>query len=203
MIRLRLALAVATAWCLLHPSSLAAQDGAPHFAMDKQYSADLAIGMKNGMTIQCRSYVDGDKMRNDTTVNGMNMSMIVRKDQQKVYQVMVAQKMIMEMPYDPSKFQGQDAASFGAEGKFELLGPESMAGVPCNKYKVTSEKEKQVYLMWLDMQHKVPVAMAAADGSFTVSWKNYKVGPQDASLFEPPAGYQTVSLPAVPGAAGQ
>jgi outer membrane lipoprotein-sorting protein len=187
------------AWCLLQPSPLAAQDGAPPFVMDKQYSADLTISTKNGTTIQTRSYVDGDKMRNDTTVNGMDMSMIVRKDQQKIYQVMISQKMIMEMPYDPDKIPGNSATSFGPQGKFELVGPETMAGIPCNKYKVTSEKEKQVYFMWLDMVHKAPVGMAAADGAFSVTWKNYKVGPQDASLFEPPAGYQVMNMPAAPG----
>jgi len=155
--------------------------------------------MKSGMTIQSKSYVDGDKMRNDTTMNGMAISMIVRKDQQKVYSVMAAQKMIMEMPYDPGKFLGQDAASVGTEGKFELVGPETMGGIPCTKYKVTSEKAKQVYFMWLDMQNKVPVAMMAADGTFTVNWKNYKVGPQDPALFEPPAGYQIVPVPGAPG----
>jgi outer membrane lipoprotein-sorting protein len=195
MNRFYLAFVAVSAWCLLPLSPLAAQDSPPPFVMDKQYSADLTITTKNGTTLQTKTYVDGDKMRNDTTVNGMDMSMIVRKDQQKIYQVMVAQKMIMEMPYDPSKLPSGGATNFGPQGKFELVGPASMAGIPCNKYKVTSEKEKQVYFMWLDMANKAPVAMASADGAFTVMWKNYKVGPQDASLFEPPAGYQVMTMP--------
>ena len=37
------------------------------------------------------------------------------------------------------------------------------------------------------------------DGAISVVWKNYKAGPQDVSLFVPPADYQTVAMPAVPG----
>jgi outer membrane lipoprotein-sorting protein len=202
MNRSHLAFVAVAVGCLLRPAPLAAQNVAPPFAMDKQYSADLTIATKSGTTLQSKSYVDGDKMRSDMTVNGMDMSMIVRKDQQKIYEVMTAQKMVMQMPYDPAKIKGGDAASFGPQGNFELIGPESMAGIPCSKYKVTSQKDKEVYFMWLDMAHKVPVAMAAADGAFTVTWKNYKVGPQDPSLFEPPEGFQVVPMPSVPGMPG-
>jgi hypothetical protein len=198
----RLVFAIVAGCCLLSPSPLAAQDGAPPFVMEKQYSADITITMKDGTVIPSKNYVDGDKMRSDMTMNGMAMAAIVRKDKQKIYQVIVPQKMIVEMPYDPDKFAGS-AASFGPEGKFELIGPETVVGVACTKYKVTSVKEKQVYYVWLDMGHKVPIQMAAADGAFTVTWKNYKVGPQAAALFEPPADYQTMAMPSIPGMPGQ
>jgi hypothetical protein len=41
--------------------------------------------------------------------------------------------------------------------------------------------------------------MATADGSLTVKWTNFTAGPQDASLFEVPAGYQVMSMPGMPG----
>jgi hypothetical protein len=37
----------------------------------------------------------------------------------------------------------------------------------------------------------------------TILWKNYKAGPQDAALFEPPADYKVMTMPALPGGAGQ
>jgi hypothetical protein len=116
---------------------------------------------------------------------------------------MNAQKMVMEMPYDPDKFQGRTAASFGPEGTFELVGPDTIDGVSCTKYKVTSDKTKQVFYFWLDVARKVPVQMAAADGSLTVKWKNFTVGPPDASLFEVPEGYQVMAMPGMPGGEGQ
>ena len=185
---------------LLRPASLSGQQVAPPFTMDKQYSADLTITMKQGMTIQAKSYLDGDKMRSEMSMNGMDMATIVRKDKQKIYQVMAAQKMAMEMDYDPAKFmKGRTAAAFGPEGTFELIGPETVDGVATTKYKVTSDKTKQVFYFWLDVARKVPVQMAAADGSLTVKWTNFTAGPQDASLFEVPAGYQVMSMPGMPG----
>ncbi len=195
----RLVFAVVAGCCLLRPEPLAAQAGVPPFAMEKQYSADLTITTKDGTAIQSKTYVDGDKMRSEMAMNGMEMATIIRKDKRKIYHVMVSQKMIMEMDYDPDKFKGRTAASFGPEGKFELVGPEAVDGVACTKYKVTSDKTKQVFYFWLDVARKVPVQMAAADGSFTAKWKNYKPGPQDASLFEPPAGYQVMPMPNIPG----
>jgi hypothetical protein len=38
--------------------------------------------------------------------------------------------------------------------------------------------------------------MTADDGATIVHWKNYKAGPQDSSLFQPPAGYAITQMPA-------
>ena len=65
--------------------------------MDKHYSADLSIAVKDGPSVESKTYVDGDKMRSDVAMNGMAMEIIVRKDTKKIYQIMVAQKMAMEM----------------------------------------------------------------------------------------------------------
>lgn len=166
--------------------------------MDTQYSADLVFTTKDGTTVRAKTFLSGDKLRSEMTMGGMNMATIVRKDKQKIYQVMESQKMVMEMDYDPNKLAGNAAASFGPQGKFEVVGPDTVGGVACVKYKVTSDKGGQVFYFWADAAHKVPVQMAAEDGSFTVQWKNYKTGPQDAALFEVPAGYQVMPMPAMP-----
>jgi hypothetical protein len=195
MTPLRLVLAIVAGCCFLRPAPLPADAAVPPFAMEKHYSADLAITIKNGMNIQSKTFIDDDKMRSDVTMNGMAMSIIVRKDQKKTYQIMDAQKMVMESDFNPDKFPGGTAASFGPEGKFELIGQEAVDGVACTKYKVTSAKTKQVFFFWLETARKIPVEMAAADGSLTVKWKNFVPGPQAAALFEPPAGYQVMDMP--------
>ena len=195
----RLVFAIVAGCCLLRPAPLPADDIAPPFAMEKHYSADLAITTKEGMAVQSKTYVDGDKMRSDVTMNGMEMAIIVRKDKQKIYQVMEDQKMVMESDFNPDKLGGRTAASFGPEGKFDLIGPDTVDGVACTKYTVTSDKTKQIFYFWLDVARKVPVQMAATDGSLVVKWKNFAAGPQDAALFEVPAGYQVMAMPAMPG----
>jgi hypothetical protein len=197
----RLFLLVVAGCCLAHPASLFAQVVPPPFTMDKAYSADVTVTTKDGMRMEGKIYSDGDKIRNETNMNGMDMVTIIRKDEQKIYTVMPAQKTTMEMPYDPAKFKGRMATSFSSDDTFEVVGPETIDWVPCTKYKVT-DKDKQVVFFWLDLANKVPVKMASEDGSFTVSYKNYKIGPQDEALFVPPADYQVMPMPDIPGMPG-
>ncbi len=215
MTSLRLLLALAAG--LLCPASLFADattppapatpapatSEAPPFTMEKHYSAETVVTLKGGMIIGSKSYIDGDKMRSDVNMHGMAMSIIVRKDTKKMYQVLTEQKMVMESDFDPTKSIGQKTdAAYGPEGKFELIGPETIDGVACTKYKVTSDKNQAVYLFWLDTAKKVPKEMAAADGSMTVKWTNFSAGPQDAALFELPAGFQVMQMPAGMGMPG-
>ena len=181
------------------PATLAA----PPFTMEKHYSAETTVTLKGGMIIGSKSYIDGDKMRSDVQMHGMDMSIIVRKDTKKIYQVLTDQKMVMESDFDPTKSIGQKAeAAYGPEGKFELIGPETVDGIACTKYKVTSDKNQQVFFFWLDTAKKVPVEMAAADSSMTVKWSNYSPGPQDPALFEVPTGFQVMQMPAGMGMPG-
>ena len=158
MNRFRLVFIIVAAGCLLRPAPLPAQEAAPPFAMDKPCSADLTITMKQGMTIHTKAYLDGDKMRSDMKMNGMDMTSIIRKDERKIYQVMVSQKMVLVMDYDPDKLKGYSVvdSAFGPEGKFELVGPDTVDGVACTKYKVTSDKSKQIFYFWLDVAASVP-----------------------------------------------
>jgi hypothetical protein len=187
---------------LLAAGPLCAIDTAPPFAMPKAYSADIAITTKDGMTFQTKTHVDGSKLRSDMTTQGMTMATIVLKDEKKIYQIMVDQKMAMEMDLTADKFKGRLGAGFGPEGNFQLVGPETVNGVACTKYRVTPDQGKQVYDFWLDTVHKVPVKMAAEDGSLVVVWANYLVGPQDPSLFVVPAGFSIMPMPSMSAPAG-
>lgn len=181
----------------------APNSGAP-FALDKPASADLTITMKKGTTIQAKVYLETDKLRADLTTNGMQVTTIIRKDQQKIYELLAGQKMAMEMPYDANKFKNYSAvdSAFASGGNFTLIGPDTIDGIACLKYKVTSDKTKQVFYFWMDAAKKVPVELDSDSGSLKVKWRNYQAGPQDASLFEVPAGYQMMEMPEMPGAEG-
>jgi hypothetical protein len=175
------------------------------FTMDKAYSADMDVALRNGLHLRGHMSLDTDKLRAEWNMNGIEMAAIVRKDQMKVYDLMTSQKIAMVMDLDASKLKGNEAAMFGPEGKFELIGPDSVNGVACTKYKVTSDKNGSVVYFWLDLGHKVPVAVASVDGGFSAKWTNYKQGPQDAALFEVPADYNLMPMPAgmgIPGASG-
>lgn len=178
--------------CLLLTRPLHAQDSP--FGPGKQFSADQTITTKEGKTITDKIYMDDGKVRTEMSMSGMQIISIIRPDLKKIYTVMDAQKMVMEMPYDAAKIMKNLPPTTG-DGKFETIGPDTVDGVACTKYKVTNKNGK-VFFMWNDAAKKTPVKMTSEDGTFVMLWKNYQAGPQPASLFEPPSGYQVMAMPA-------
>jgi hypothetical protein len=195
---IRFLLILVAGGCLMNVRLAQADDAAPPLA--KQYSADMVITAQN-RPMNSKIFKDNDKIRTEMNAQGMQMVSIIRPDQLKMYNVMVAQKMVMVMPIDPEKAKRMVATN-GIDGKFDLIGPETVDGVACTKYKVTSSDNK-VNFMWIEAAKKIPVKMASEDGSYNIVWKNVQIGPQDAALFEPPADYKVMEMPAPAPAAGQ
>ncbi len=187
------------ACCSLLLPNLASAD-APPFTPDKQFSADQVITTKSGMTVTSKIYMNDGKARSKMNTQGMQVISIIRPDEKKMFMVMPSQKMVMAMNLD-EKTTAQINAASGDDGKFETVGPETMDGVACTKYKMTT-KDNKVFFWWVNTATKAPVKIAADDGSITLDWKNYKAGPQDPALFEPPKDYQTVDAPSIPGMPG-
>jgi len=173
---------------------------APPFTPDKQFSGDLVATTKDGMTMAGKFYIDSGKARTEMNTQGVQVISILRPDEKKMFMVMPSQKMVMVLPLTDKMMEQINAAS-GDEGKFDPVGPETMDGVACTKYKVTS-KDNKVFYWWVNTATKATVKIAADDGSLTLNWKNYKAGPQDPALFEPPKDYQIAEMPGgglVPG----
>ena len=196
-----LLLAVVAGACLFGAALVSAQTPTPApqtppFSPDKQYSAEETITAAGGSCF-VKSYYDNGKVRSEMSANGMNMISIIRPDQDKMYRVMPTQKMVMETPMTADVKQKM-AATNGDEAKFEVVGPDTINSVACTKYKMTASNG-QVMLWWVNEADKRPVRIAAPDGTMTIDFKNYKAGPQDASLFEPPSSYQVVNVPVSAG----
>jgi hypothetical protein len=147
--------------------------------------------------VKSKFYSDNGRIRTDMMVNGLNMVSIVLPGQQKVYSILADQKMVMAMRYDPRKYGKYLIGTPAFEGSIQRLGPNTVAGVVCDKYKVTSKDTG--YFLWVDPAKKQPVKIMAQDGSFTALWKNYQPGPQPASLFEIPSGYTMMDMSSLPG----
>jgi hypothetical protein len=199
-------LVVVVGFSLLGFEHLLAQAGGTPFTPDKQYSSDEVLTPKVGTPLTMKEYTDNGKVRTEMSMHGMQVIAIIRPDQLKAYSVLPAQKMVMVNPYDPTKVKIASHPTPGVDAKFEVVGPDTLDGVACTKYKVTSLKENKVFFWWVNNATNAPVKMMAEDGSFSLAWSNYKAGPQDPALFEPPAGYQVMNapqMPGMPGGAGQ
>jgi len=158
-------------------------------------SSDM-VSTANNQKHTSKIYMQGAKMRMESPQQpGYS---IVRPDRNVMWMVMPEQKSYMEMPLDPSR-QPKTSEKVQGEVSRKLLGSETIDGHHAQKYEVTykDRESSQKMYQWMATDINFPVKMAAIDGSWTVEYRNIKMGAQPDSLFEVPAGFQKtgVNLP--------
>ncbi|MBN1615522.1 MAG: DUF4412 domain-containing protein [Deltaproteobacteria bacterium] len=163
------------------------------FAME--FSADV-VNKAGGKVVTSKIFIKNNKFRMENRESGVIN--IVRQDLKKSWMIMPGQKTYMEVKIDPSvlpreKMQGE------LDRKF--IGQETIDGHPCKKYMVTYSQGKSIQksYQWVATDINFPIKTAALDGSWSMEYKNIRMGPQADSQFEPPAGYQKMTMPAMPG----
>ena len=163
-----------------------------------EFSADM-VSTTHGQTTTSKVFAKDQKFRMEP--KGQPTYSIVRGDKQVVWMVMPDQKSYMEMKTNPGQ-QLKVEEKVQGEVSRKLIGAETVDGHPTQKYEVTyAERGKTDKLyQWMATDIKFPVKMAAVDGSWTMEYKNIKMGTQPASLFELPSGYNKMAVPSMPGA---
>ena len=167
--------------------------------MAKEYSATM-VSKSAGQTITTQIYMKPEKFRTDTKMAGT--STIVRRDLNKVWTIMPAQKIYMEMQQmadAPSTQAVEDKVK--GEVSRKKVGSETINGHPSTKYEITTKadgKTVQIYQWWAT-DISFPVKTASVDGSWSMEYQDIKIGDQPDSLFEIPAGYKKMTLPVMPG----
>jgi hypothetical protein len=167
-----------------------------------QYSADLVITRKAGAPMTMRIYADGNKRRTERDGAGGNIT-IVRGDLNKRYILVPATKTYMEAPLDPRLLESPADWAKRMGIVHEKVGTEDVNGEPCDKYSYNSDPTKMANgqnkpmvpgrtlmtgFIWIGQTTHMLVKSESA-GS-TAEWKNIKVGPPDASVFELPVDYK-------------
>ena len=100
----------------------------------------------------------------------------------------------MEMPLEyKNMVVGKNSIPGEVERKF--LGKESLDGEMVDKYRIvfTSDHGNQVVYSWIPEGSSIPVKTEAEDGSWSMVYKNIRVGRFEDSLFEIPSGYSKFS----------
>ena len=169
-----------------------------------QYSADLVVTRKMGpprpMTIKV--YFDGDKRR---TEQGGGSIIILRGDLAKRYILMPNNKTYMEAPFDPKMLESSNDWAKKMGLIHEKVATEEVNGELCDKYRYSSDPKKSentqnkpaiTGFIWVAQTTHMMVKSENA-GS-TAEWKNIKIGPPDASLFELPADYKKAEVGKLP-----
>jgi outer membrane lipoprotein-sorting protein len=160
--------------------------------MPTQYSADMDI-QTMGQTMTVKVSMDQGKARSEMelpeairSLGAPSMVTIARPDKGKVYMVYPDSKTFEEQPLRPE--DAQVSAISAPSAATEAAGEELMNGVPSKKYKVSYGG--QTMWAWVSAATGIPVKMQTLDGATVINFRNVRLGPQPASLFEIPAGYE-------------
>jgi hypothetical protein len=179
------------------------EEGAPKAGMAQEFSATV-VSQGGGQAVISKIFIKDGKVRTEIqTAPGTYI--IVRPDLSKTWTVMTASKSYMEMPIKKELESRVPAEKVKGEISRKAVGSETIDGHPTTKYELTAkpagEKAITSYQWWATDIH-FPVKTAAVDGSWSVTYKDIKIGGQPDGLFEVPAGYAKMSIPAMPGIPG-
>lgn len=176
------------------PSAQAQPDSAP-------YSADFTMETAE-MAQTGRIYTSAGKERRESVMEGMTMINIRREDLGKVWILMPAEQMYMEIDVgqqDASEMAATNPADYDVQ--MTEVGPEVLEGVETIKQKVimTGADGSKMGGFWWMTSDGIPIKMdmlAIEDGDkmrFKQQLTNLVPGEPDPSLFEVPQGYQNMS----------
>jgi len=164
------------------------------------FSAEI-VSSDDGKTInKQKMYMTNNKMRTEMS----EMANIVRMDKKLVWIVMFEDKMYMEQPFNPvnakDNRQDMDAEPPADDVEKVFILRETINGYAADKYRVTT-KDKNSHYIWIssDPGITMQVKTAAIDGSWWQEFRNISLGEPDPALFEVPAGFEKMSMPAMFG----
>jgi hypothetical protein len=182
-------------------SALAEEASDPLANAPTQYSADLVVTRKAGpstpMTVKV--YVDGNKRRTDQEASGGNI-VILRGDLSKRYLLTPTSKTYVEGPLDPRMLESPTEWAKRMGIVHEKVGTEDVNGEPCDKYRYSLDSKNGQNKPTMPAMHPVTgfiwvgqtthLLVKSENAGSTAEWKNIKLGPPDASLFELPPDYK-------------
>lgn len=160
-------------------------------APDTEYSGVRQVVMSEGSFTQTVHHSHG-KERSEMQMEGMSMISIIRPDKKLAWQLMPMQKMYMEMDFASANKMSGKAPD---DVTIEKIGSDMLDGMSTTKYKILMKDKSAGGFIWLSPEN-IPVKMdfLSKEGKdknrITMTLKNLKVEPQEAALFELPAGYQ-------------
>ena len=161
-----------------------------------EFSATM-VTKAGSMEIPGKTYVKGNKVRNEVQAAGLASIHILRPDKNLMWIVMPQQKAYMEMPITPEAQQKMLALTDNQKAAMKKVGTETVNGYTCDKYETTmSHQGKSMKVFsWVATDLGMPIKIVSEDGSFSMEYKDIKPGQVADSLFEVPQDYQKMKMP--------
>jgi outer membrane lipoprotein-sorting protein len=171
-----------------------------------EFSADM-VHKFGEMTKEGKIYVKGKKMRMEGAAAGHGIT-IMNEDTGVAWVLQPGQKTYLEMKRGaqmagPAQSDEQELAKI-ADKKF--LGTETVNGYQCEKYLYTyHDKSLGTLTQWYSKKLGCPIKMvqSSSRGQSSFEYRNIKEGGVTDSLFQVPAGYTKMEMPAMPPGMGK
>ncbi len=161
----------------------------PGHSYAQEFSADT-VSMVNGVEIIGKFYYKPDRWRMAFEANGIHQATIFRKDKKVVWQFDSAGKQYVEYSLDDKDIVAFVKGEIEGEYKRELLGKEKVRERNALKYKVFYvDRKRNCLFQWIDEELKLPIKATDKNGQLITEYRNMKIEPQAAELFELPKGY--------------
>lgn len=158
-----------------------------------EFSADFSVKTKGEDEIVGKIFVKGSKIRQEVVEEGETQVMIIRPDKSLTWMVTPAEKSYMEIPYE-SDSQNIEPWSAEREKGAKPLGEETINGHPAKKFEIEEDGEKAIF--WVSKKLSFPIKIE--DSESVMEYKNIKEGSIPDSQFDVPAGYEKMTMPAMP-----
>ena len=164
----------------------------------------------NGKTSSGTMYFGGTKMRAELTSDGQNVIVLVDPAAKTQYMLMPSEKAYMQMPI------GQGPGSITVTGPSDPTNPcatgsgnadcvkgdkETLNGYEAVRWDYTNSAGVRTRA-WISTKLRFPIKTQDDDGSST-EFSNIAEGPQPATLFGIPPGYQKMDISSMGGRAGR
>jgi len=165
-------------------------------AQAAEFSA-VIVNKSGGHEMQGKIYVKGDKIRQEFSTPGGTTVSIVRGDKKVMWMLLPGKQAFMERPYDKEALS-KNLNLPKDEVTRKLVGTETLNGYATDKYETSVKTGTEVLqgTMWVAKKLGFPIRIETADKSFIKEYKDIKEGGVDDAVFEIPAGYQRMTMPA-------
>lgn len=159
-------------------------------AATAEFNADLSLTPSGGKPMIGKTFVKGEKKRNEMLVGDQTTITILRQDKNVTWILMPAQQKYREVqlpfnPVEPGK---------GVKFETKAIGTGKANGYDCKLIQYTfKDTFEGTVVNWLapklNMAVRVQVKNKTGAVMQTIDYTNIKLGPQPNTLFEIPTGY--------------
>jgi outer membrane lipoprotein-sorting protein len=163
------------------------------------YELHLENASVSGGAMDQKVWMQGNKMRIEPSVSGQNSIIIIDGDANVMYTIMPQQKVAIKMALQQDKKPETPmdySRSINVDGA-QIVGFETYEGIKCKVFSHKGATDLQEsWKAWISEEYGIPVHMEMTDtygNKSSVTFKNLKVGPQPADLFQLPADTQIVN----------